>query len=60
MALKRTTVYVDVEDLAVIKEAAAREGVTEAEIIRAAVHLAALSKQSEHPQAATSGATLDR
>jgi len=46
MTLKRTTVYADAEDLAVIKEAAAREGVPEAEIIREAIHLAALSKRS--------------
>ncbi|MER6360912.1 CopG family transcriptional regulator [Kitasatospora sp. NPDC001527] len=43
MALKRTTVYVDAEDLAVIKEAAAREGMAEAEIIREGIHLAAMS-----------------
>lgn len=34
-------VYVDAEDLAVIKEAAARTDVSEAEIIRNAIHLAA-------------------
>jgi hypothetical protein len=43
--LKRTTVYADAEDLAIIKEAAAREGIAEAEIIREAIHLAALSKR---------------
>lgn len=46
MGLKRTTVYADSEDLAIIKEAAAREGVAEAEIIREAIHLAALSKRT--------------
>ncbi|MBP0448127.1 ribbon-helix-helix protein, CopG family [Kitasatospora sp. RG8] len=46
MALKRTTVYVEAEDLAVIKEAAAREGIAEAEIIREAIHLAALSRRT--------------
>jgi len=46
MALKRTTVYVDERDLAVIEEAAAREGVSEAEIIKEAVHRAALVRQS--------------
>ncbi|MDT3398879.1 CopG family transcriptional regulator [Streptomyces sp. B1866] len=46
MGLKRTTVYADAEDLAVIKAAAAREGVAEAEIIREAIHLAALSKRT--------------
>ncbi|MEU8886422.1 CopG family transcriptional regulator [Streptomyces sp. NPDC048442] len=43
MTLKRTNVYADSEDLALIKEAAARQGVSEAEIIREAIHLAALS-----------------
>jgi hypothetical protein len=46
MGLKRTTVYADAEDLAIIKEAAGREGIAEAEIIREAIHLAALSKRS--------------
>ncbi|MER7759588.1 CopG family transcriptional regulator [Streptomyces sp. NPDC097619] len=46
MTLKRTTVYVDAEDLQVIKEAAAREGVSEAEIIRQAVHRAALARRA--------------
>lgn len=46
MALERTTVYVDADDLAVIKESAAREGVSEAEIIRQAVHRAALARQT--------------
>ncbi|MFC5663301.1 hypothetical protein ACFP3U_09960 [Kitasatospora misakiensis] len=45
MALKRTTVYVEAEDLAVIKEAAAREGIAEAEIIREGIHLAAMSRR---------------
>jgi hypothetical protein len=45
MALKRTMVYADPDDLAVIKEAARREGVSEAEIIREAIHLAALAKR---------------
>ncbi|MGQ4597227.1 CopG family transcriptional regulator [Nocardia sp. R6R-6] len=35
-------VYADADDLAVIKEAAARNGVSEAEIICDAIHLAAL------------------
>lgn len=34
-------VYADADDLAVIKEAAARNNVSEAEIIRSAIHLAA-------------------
>jgi hypothetical protein len=45
MALKRTMVYADPDDLATIKEAARREGVSEAEIIREAIHLAALAKR---------------
>ncbi|MBF6204485.1 hypothetical protein IU483_10165 [Streptomyces gardneri] len=42
MPLKRTMVYADADDLAVIKEAAARSDVSEAEIIRNAIHLAAM------------------
>ena len=42
MALKKTTVMVDEEDLALIKEAAAREGRPESEYFREAFHLAAL------------------
>lgn len=41
MALRRTTVWAEESDLALIKEAAARDGVAEAEIIREAIHLAA-------------------
>ncbi|MBF6242304.1 MULTISPECIES: ribbon-helix-helix domain-containing protein [Nocardia] len=41
MPLKRTMVYADADDLAVIKEAAAQSNVSEAEIIRNAIHLAA-------------------
>lgn len=46
MSLKRTTVYAESEDLAVIKEAAARRGIAEAEIIREAIHLAALANRT--------------
>lgn len=42
MPLERTTVYVDADDLAIIKEAAARSNASEAEIIRNAIHLAAM------------------
>ncbi|MEU1998348.1 CopG family transcriptional regulator [Nocardia gamkensis] len=42
MPLKRTMVYADAEDLAVIKDAAAQSDVSEAEIIRNAIHLAAM------------------
>ena len=43
MSLKRTNVYADPEDLALIKQSAARRGVPEAEIIREGIHLAAMS-----------------
>ena len=43
MSLRRTNVYADTEDLVRIKEAAARRGVPEAEIIREGIHLAAMS-----------------
>lgn len=42
MALKKTTVMVDEDDLATIKQAAAREGRPESEYFREAFHLAAL------------------
>ncbi len=42
MSLKRTNVYADAQDLALIKEAAARRGVSEAEILREGIKLAAL------------------
>ncbi|PRY61147.1 ribbon-helix-helix CopG family protein [Glycomyces artemisiae] len=45
MAKKRTMVYADEEDLAIIKEAAKRHGVSEAEIIRNAIHRAAMSSR---------------
>ncbi|MEU6381384.1 CopG family transcriptional regulator [Streptomyces sp. NPDC046909] len=43
MGLKRTNVYADEEDLTLIKEAAARMGVSEAEIIREGIHRMALA-----------------
>jgi hypothetical protein len=43
MSLKRTNVYADPDDLALIKEIAARRGVPEAEIIREGIRLAAMS-----------------
>jgi hypothetical protein len=43
MSLKRTNVYADPDDLALIKQTAARRGVPEAEIIREGIHLAAMS-----------------
>ena len=45
MSLKRTNVYADGDDLALIKEIAARRGVPEAEIIREGIHLAAMSNR---------------
>ncbi|MDQ0933553.1 ribbon-helix-helix protein, CopG family [Streptomyces turgidiscabies] len=42
MALKKTTVMVEEEDLRAVKEAAAREGRSEAEYFREAFHIAAL------------------
>jgi Ribbon-helix-helix protein, copG family len=46
MSLKRTNVYADTEDLALIKEIAARRGVPEAQIIREGIHLAAMSNRA--------------
>lgn len=45
MSLRRTNVYADPEDLALIKEIAAQRGVPEAEIIREGIHLAAMSNR---------------
>jgi hypothetical protein len=45
MSLRRTNVYADVQDLMIIKEAAARRGIPEAEIIREGIHLAAISSR---------------
>ncbi|MEU6683583.1 CopG family transcriptional regulator [Streptomyces sp. NPDC046832] len=45
MSLKRTNVYADPEDLAIIKEAAKRRGISEAEIIRQGIHLAAMANR---------------
>ncbi len=44
--MKRTNVYADPADLEIIKRAAQRRGVSEAEIIREGIHLAALASQS--------------
>lgn len=43
MSMTRTNVYADPEDLALIKEAASRRGISEAEILREGIHLAAMS-----------------
>lgn|GEM_PF-1802061 len=45
MALTRTTVMAAEEDLAVIRAAAARRGVAMTELIRDAIHLAALAER---------------
>ncbi|WP_017592667.1 ribbon-helix-helix domain-containing protein [Nocardiopsis potens] len=45
MSMKRTNVYADPEDLALLKEAAQRRGVPEAELIREAIHLAAMANR---------------
>ncbi|AUY49765.1 CopG family transcriptional regulator [Streptomyces sp. CB01881] len=45
MSMKRTNVYADAEDLALIKEAALRRGIPEAEIIREGIHLAAMANR---------------
>ena len=42
MALRKTTVMVDEDDLELIKEAAAREGRPESEYFREAFHIAAM------------------
>jgi hypothetical protein len=44
--MKRTTVFADEDDLAVIKAAAASRGIAEAEIIREAIHLAAMANRT--------------
>jgi hypothetical protein len=45
MPLRRTNVYADTDDLALIKEIAGRRGVPEAQIIREGIHLAAMSNR---------------
>ncbi|WP_344972422.1 ribbon-helix-helix domain-containing protein [Salinactinospora qingdaonensis] len=45
MSMQRTNVYAAPEDLALIKEAARRPGVAEAEIIREGLHLAAMANR---------------
>lgn len=46
MAMKRTTVFADEQDLAILKAAAARRGVAEAELIREAIHFAAMANRT--------------
>lgn len=45
MPMRRTNVYADAEDLALIKEAARQRGVSEAELIREGIHLAAMANR---------------
>ncbi|WP_369192189.1 CopG family transcriptional regulator [Streptomyces sp. R08] len=45
MSVNRSNVYADPEDLAVIKEAAKRRGISESEIIRQSIHLAAMGNR---------------
>ena len=45
MSLKRTNVYADSDDLALIKEIAAQRGLPEAQIIREGIDLAAMSNR---------------
>lgn len=45
MSMRRTNVYADPQDLALIKEAARRRRVPEAEIIREGIHLAAMANR---------------
>jgi hypothetical protein len=46
MARKRTTVFADENDLAILKAAAVRRGIAEAELIRDAIHLAAMANRT--------------
>ncbi|MFJ8754774.1 CopG family transcriptional regulator [Streptomyces sp. NPDC102441] len=59
MALKRTNVYADDEDLALIKEAAARIGVSEAELIREGIHRIALARRVWDQPFVEDGETFD-
>ncbi|MEV8390812.1 MULTISPECIES: CopG family transcriptional regulator [unclassified Streptomyces] len=59
MALKRTNVYAEDTDLALIKEAAARLGVSEAEIIREGIHRIALAHRAWDEPFVTDDETFD-
>ncbi|MCB5168486.1 hypothetical protein LG634_27140 [Streptomyces bambusae] len=59
MALKRTNVYADDGDLALIKAAAARLGVAEAEIIREGIHRIALAHRVWDEPFVTDAETFD-
>ncbi|MER6229559.1 CopG family transcriptional regulator [[Kitasatospora] papulosa] len=59
MALKRTNVYADDADLALIKEAALRDGVSEAELIREGIHRIALARRVWDQPFVEDGETFD-
>ncbi|MFE1962580.1 hypothetical protein [Streptomyces sp. NPDC059479] len=59
MALKRIDVYVDEADLALIKDAATRLGVPEAEIIREGIHRIALAHRVRDEPFVTDEETFD-
>ncbi len=44
--MKRTTVFADENDLAILKAVAARRGMAEAELLRDAIHLVAMANQT--------------
>ncbi len=46
MTMKRTTVYADEDDLAILKAAAARRGIAEAKLLREAIHLEAMANRT--------------
>ncbi|MGL5851138.1 MAG: ribbon-helix-helix protein, CopG family [Phycicoccus sp.] len=46
MAMRRTTVFADEDDLATLKAAAARRGIPEADLFREALRLVALSERT--------------
>ncbi|MGL5930984.1 MAG: CopG family transcriptional regulator [Dermatophilaceae bacterium] len=46
MTMRRTTVFADEDDLATLKAAAARRGVPEADLLREALRLVALSERT--------------
>ncbi|WP_030576835.1 CopG family transcriptional regulator [Streptomyces anulatus] len=59
MVLKRTNVYADDEDLNLIKEAAKRLGVSEAELIREGIHRIALARRVWDEPFVTDDETFD-
>jgi hypothetical protein len=60
MARRRTTVFADESDLAILKAAAARRGIAEAELLRDAIHLAAMANRTwDEPFFSTTYASED-